>query len=993
MKESTGLEGEQHGVSRSLAKAEESQKERGSSQAALQRHPSEGTPRSEKTNEKLLSRSSTKDLQKPIVSQGNHTELKRVQSALTDRTERSNIKYLPLKRKIIQFVEHPLAQTTMALITIYALYGDDVRAYSAPPSKDYGFTVMNSIAFFMFMCECMLLAFAKPGYFKWGSLEGEPLSWRNAYKLLLIGSFYFWLEVVATASLIFEISWMYETGPTIQVAQGDANGAVGLHGNKAGATRASRAGARAGRVVRVVRMVRLVRLVRLYRFVKEQLDRKHGIIKDHFEEEHKESRVGAMMSDLTTRRVIVGVLLMLICLPLLLLEETDGSALFDLSVVHDFAVHAFLRHNMTMDSFEFALNQFTSMTPGILNVTNNGTLVYERYCNPRRPYELLVLYVFDSWNGASYDTISFIDNKAVQTQTALYGLLLTTFVIILLVSGSLIFNQDTKRLVIRPIEVMVELVKKINADPIGFDYKVTQHFQEGLETTMLLQTIQKIGGLMRVGFGEAGASIIAKNLKEGTGHKLNLLTAGTKIQSIFGFCDIRNFTDTTECLQSEVMLFVNRIASILHEIVSQCSGAANKNIGDAFLLTWKIEPGWNRMKIAEIADQALYSFILTVAEMELRGEFVCNFSATALQKLYARMPGYKVKMGFGLHYGWAIEGAIGSQRKIDASYISPHVNMAEFLESSTKEYGVGLLMSEAFQKLLSDQAKLLVRKLDRIKRNNAEDPMCLYTFDMEPSNLTAPRGHESSGRRGSLNLKKGIEKVMRRMTIQNAAHQKHHSLQDQKQPHADSLENNGGSKERKQSLSGGRQNDKMQSSPRITDHLTALTTKDKNRFFKGKTRVKPVIYDSAIMEQDGENSQTRTRNGGEKPEPVPSPTSNSREKKPKAAHMPRASSVESIPIKQESKTKAPEYNLPAYTPDIWSTDANIRMMRQHLNDDFRALWAEAIELYIEGDWESANELFNTLSILLPTDKPSQLMIARTRTQRAPHGWPGYREIE
>jgi hypothetical protein len=41
------------------------------------------------------------------------------------------------------------------------------------------------------------------------------------------------------------------------------------------------------------------------------------------------------------------------------------------------------------------------------------------------------------------------------------------------------------------------------------------------------------------------------------------------IEAIFGFCDIRNFTDTTECLQEEVMLFVNRIACILHSIVVQ----------------------------------------------------------------------------------------------------------------------------------------------------------------------------------------------------------------------------------------------------------------------------------------------------------------------------------------------------------------------------------------------------------------------------------------
>ena len=51
----------------------------------------------------------------------------------------------------------------------------------------------------------------------------------------------------------------------------------------------------------------------------------------------------------------------------------------------------------------------------------------------------------------------------------------------------------------------------------------------------------------------------------------------------------------------------------------------------------------------------------------------------------------KVRMGFGLHAGWAIEGAVGSLQKVDATYLSPHVNMAARLETSSKQYGVPLL--------------------------------------------------------------------------------------------------------------------------------------------------------------------------------------------------------------------------------------------------------------------------------------------------------------
>ena len=33
-------------------------------------------------------------------------------------------------------------------------------------------------------------------------------------------------------------------------------------------------------------------------------------------------------------------------------------------------------------------------------------------------------------------------------------------------------------------------------------------------------------------------------------------------------------------------------------------------------------------------------------------------------EINARLPNYKVNMGYGLHVGWAIEGAIGSEFKI-----------------------------------------------------------------------------------------------------------------------------------------------------------------------------------------------------------------------------------------------------------------------------------------------------------------------------------------
>lgn len=71
-------------------------------------------------------------------------------------------------------------------------------------------------------------------------------------------------------------------------------------------------------------------------------------------------------------------------------------------------------------------------------------------------------------------------------------------------------------------------------------------------------------------------------------------------------------------------------------------------------------------------------------------------------------------MGFGLHIGWAIEGAIGSNFKIDASYLSPNVNMASRLEAATKQFGTSILLSEDFVAMLSPRVRLRVRQIDRV---------------------------------------------------------------------------------------------------------------------------------------------------------------------------------------------------------------------------------------------------------------------------------------
>ena len=40
------------------------------------------------------------------------------------------------------------------------------------------------------------------------------------------------------------------------------------------------------------------------------------------------------------------------------------------------------------------------------------------------------------------------------------------------------------------------------------------------------------------------------------------------MMGIFGFCDVRNFTVATECLQEDIMIYINCIAEYVHAAVN-----------------------------------------------------------------------------------------------------------------------------------------------------------------------------------------------------------------------------------------------------------------------------------------------------------------------------------------------------------------------------------------------------------------------------------------
>jgi hypothetical protein len=78
--------------------------------------------------------------------------------------------------------------------------------------------------------------------------------------------------------------------------------------------------------------------------------------------------------------------------------------------------------------------------------------------------------------------------------------------------------------------------------------------------------------------------------------------------------------------------------------------------------------------------------------------------------------------------GWAIEGPIGSDFKIDATYLSPAVTCAEMLETMTKLYQVPLLVTEKIYRLLSLRVKERLRLVDVVKMPGFSSALGIYAY-------------------------------------------------------------------------------------------------------------------------------------------------------------------------------------------------------------------------------------------------------------------------
>lgn len=193
-------------------------------------------------------------------------------------------------------------------------------------------------------------------------------------------------------------------------------------------------------------------------------------------------------------------------------------------------------------------------------------------------------------------------------------------------------------------------------------------------------------------FGQLGAMIIRDTVSSGDG-SLEIMIPGHRLNVIFMVVKLQNYTFATEVLQEESVQFLNQIVHILHTCAQKWDGWANKSEGEKYILTWKlpeIEETDNEKneqlmeERTELADKSLITAVKIVSEMR-RAQHITQFYKKP--EIIAKLGNSsRPNLTFALHMGWTIEGAIGSESKIDACYLSPHLQASYKIQELCEHY-------------------------------------------------------------------------------------------------------------------------------------------------------------------------------------------------------------------------------------------------------------------------------------------------------------------
>ena len=188
-----------------------------------------------------------------------------------------------------------------------------------------------------------------------------------------------------------------------------------------------------------------------------------------------------------------------------------------------------------------------------------------------------------------------------------------------------------------------------------------------------------------------------------------------KAQLTVLFADIVGFTSISERLTPvELSTFVNEYLTEMSFLIRQSGGTLDKYIGDAIMAFWGAP-----LEDPQHANHGVGAALAMQAKLQ------------ELKVTYEQRGWPKIAVGLGLSTGDMTVGDMGSKVRKAYTVMGDAVNLGSRLEGITRQYGVGIIVSQVTQAATSG---IIYRDIDRVRVKGKDEPITIYE----------PMGYEAS---------------------------------------------------------------------------------------------------------------------------------------------------------------------------------------------------------------------------------------------------------
>lgn len=207
--------------------------------------------------------------------------------------------------------------------------------------------------------------------------------------------------------------------------------------------------------------------------------------------------------------------------------------------------------------------------------------------------------------------------------------------------------------------------------------------------------------------GLFGQYVPSELVEEMAKHPESVSMVGESREMTILFSDVRGFTTISEGLDpKELSLLMNEFLTPLSRVIYKHRGTIDKYMGDCIMAFWGAP-----LPDRDHARNAMLAGIEMQATLQ------------ALQPHFKERGWPGIHVGVGINTGRVSVGNMGSEVRVAYTVMGDEVNLASRLEGITKQYGVGIIVGENTQNLVTD---FLYRELDHVRVKGKDRPVAIY---------------------------------------------------------------------------------------------------------------------------------------------------------------------------------------------------------------------------------------------------------------------------